>query len=188
MSETRHALKINRAPVLTLWAAAVAERLGFDWDEAVTLGRAVAGLNAHAKGVRLGLFTPTPKDVKEARRKAAPGKELHVDLLGRAVPAMHTPDGIRAVSKDRHLAGAHPMAPASVQRYLESKFGEALLDARNAMRALAKSAPPARLTTEAFHLYEKFRPSIPAGVSGWGAAGRLDLDAIRRLAERDTAG
>jgi hypothetical protein len=56
------------------------------------------------------------------------------------------------------------------------------------MRALAKSAPPARLATEAFHLYEKFRPSIPAGVSGWGAAGRLDLDAIRRLAERDTAG
>lgn len=26
----RHWLKINRAPVLTLWAAVVAERLGFD--------------------------------------------------------------------------------------------------------------------------------------------------------------
>ena len=33
---------INRAPVLTLWAAVVAERLGFRRDEALTLGRAVA--------------------------------------------------------------------------------------------------------------------------------------------------
>ncbi len=32
------AIKINRAPVLTLWAAVVAERLGFRRDEALTLG------------------------------------------------------------------------------------------------------------------------------------------------------
>ena len=38
---------INRAPLLTLWAAVVAERLGFRRDEALTLGRAVAGLNAY---------------------------------------------------------------------------------------------------------------------------------------------
>ena len=38
---------INRAPVFTLWAAVVAERLGFRRDEALTLGRAVAGLNAY---------------------------------------------------------------------------------------------------------------------------------------------
>jgi len=31
-------LSINRAPVLTLWAAVVAERLGFEWEEALTLG------------------------------------------------------------------------------------------------------------------------------------------------------
>src|ERR1019366_6651561 len=35
-------ITINRAPVLTLWAAIVAERLGFTHDEALTLGRAVA--------------------------------------------------------------------------------------------------------------------------------------------------
>ena len=33
---------INRAPVLTLWAAVVAERLGFTWAEALSLGKAVA--------------------------------------------------------------------------------------------------------------------------------------------------
>jgi len=33
---------VNRAPVLTLWTAAVAERLGHPADTALTLGRAVS--------------------------------------------------------------------------------------------------------------------------------------------------
>lgn len=59
----RSSVMINRAPVLTLWAAEVAEMLGFEYDEALTLGRAVAGLNAYSKGVALGLFQPTPKAI-----------------------------------------------------------------------------------------------------------------------------
>ena len=43
-------IKINRAPVLTLWAAVVAERLGYNKNEALMLGEAVAGLNAQSKG------------------------------------------------------------------------------------------------------------------------------------------
>jgi hypothetical protein len=35
----RHVL-VNRAPVLTLWAAVVAERLGFDRPAALSLGKA----------------------------------------------------------------------------------------------------------------------------------------------------
>lgn len=35
-------VRINRAPVPTLWAAVVADRLGFDRDTAPTLGQAVA--------------------------------------------------------------------------------------------------------------------------------------------------
>ena len=54
-------------PVLTLWAAVVAERLGFDRDTALTLGRAVAGLNAYAKGVSLGLLEPSSKAYYGAR-------------------------------------------------------------------------------------------------------------------------
>jgi hypothetical protein len=48
---------VNRAPVMTLWAAVVAEVLGFAHDEALTLGRAVAGLNSYSKGVSLGRFS-----------------------------------------------------------------------------------------------------------------------------------
>ena len=47
---------INRAPVLTLWATIVAERLGFNHNEALSLGKALAGLNAQSKGQRLGIF------------------------------------------------------------------------------------------------------------------------------------
>ena len=40
---TKKKIKINRAPVLTLWAAIVAERLGYDQKESLTFGKAVAG-------------------------------------------------------------------------------------------------------------------------------------------------
>ena len=48
-------IEINRAPVLTIWAAVVAMHLGFDWEEALPAGRAVAGLNAYSNGKALGL-------------------------------------------------------------------------------------------------------------------------------------
>jgi hypothetical protein len=68
-----------------------------------------------------------------------------------------------------------------VQKYLESKFGDALEDVSDAMRKLAKSLPPSQLALKAYALYEKFRPEIPPGKKGWGASGKLDLDLIRKL-------
>lgn len=170
---------INRAPVLTLWAAVVAERLGYDRDEAVTLGRAVAGFGAAAKARRLGIAKPKEKPAVEKKKKAAkPGEVVEVPLCGMPIAALRTADGLRALSKDQ------PTAPAGVHRYLESKFGEALDDARAAMMALAKSRTPAELATGAFALYESFRPEIPRGVTGWGAKGVLDLAKVRALATK----
>ncbi|MCT8973700.1 hypothetical protein [Microbaculum marinisediminis] len=173
----RHWLEINRAPVLTLWAGVVAECLGFDPDEALTLGRAVAGLKAYSKGVSIGLFQPTPHEIKEKRRSLRKHEALTVDLLGRAVPVTQTDAGLRALGKDR------PIKPDSVQRYLESKFGDALDDAREAMMGLALSMSGADLAEYAYRLYEDFRPDVPSGAKGWGAAGRLDLDKIRHMAD-----
>ena len=176
-NKTEHTVKINRAPVLTLWAAVVAERLGFEHAEALSLGRAVAGLNAYTKGVSLGLFTPTPQEIKEQRQRLRTDTICTVELLHRAVPIQQTEAGLRALSDNR------PISPESVQRYLQSKFGEALDTVYQAMVHLAKSRPPARLAAEAYHLYEQFRPQVPAGTKGWGAAGVLSLEQIRRLAE-----
>jgi hypothetical protein len=86
--------KINRAPVLTLWATIVAERLGFDHDEALTLGRAVAGLNAYSKGKRLGIFKPS-RDELHKKRSEAPAESFDLELMHRAVPVVVTPEGIR---------------------------------------------------------------------------------------------
>ena len=173
-------LTINRAPVLTLWATVVAERLGFHREEALTLGKAVAGLTAQSKGQRLGIFTPSPEGVRRQRaEKAKAAGMFRVALLGRAVPVLRTDEGLRAAGKDEK-----PVAPESVQKYLESKFGDALPAVRQAMEGLAKSRTPEVLADEAFRLYEAFRPGVPAGESGWGAKGRLSLRKIEGMAEK----
>jgi hypothetical protein len=171
-------IRINRAPVLTLWAAVVAERLGFAREEAATLGRAVAGMNAVSKGRRLGLIPAKQESPEAPTRRAKPAADDVVELLGRHVPIVHTKAGVRAAK------GGKPDDPASVERYLASKFGESLAAARAAMAALAASFERDDLATRAFSLYEKFRPSVPAGEGGWGAKGKLDLALVRSLSRR----
>lgn len=168
-------VSINRAPVLTLWAAVIAERLGFDHGEALTMGKAVAGLNAYAKGVRLGIYEPAPEAVKRQRRAMAEGEQLTVQLLRRAVPVVRTAAGLRSLAKGK------PVDPAGVERYLKSKFGDSLGEVRHSMMRLAGAIPPKELAERAYALYEKFRPEIPAGRQGWGAKGALDLDLIESL-------
>jgi hypothetical protein len=170
----RNVVTINRAPVLTLWASVVAERLGFDRDEALTLGKAVAGLTAQSKGRRLGIFKPG-KDKGKKPDGQSRGEEFWVELCGRGIPAIDTGEGIRAVVRDK------PVDPVAVGTYLDKKFGESLEDVRDAMSELATSLTKKDLADQAFHLYEEFRPDIPPGKRGWGAVGDLDLDYIRSL-------
>ena len=166
---------VNRAPVLTLWAAVVAERLGFKHDEALSLGKALAGLNAQSKGRRLGIFKPTLKELKKVRERER-GEEFWVDLLGRALPAVNTGQGVRAVVKSK------PIEPAGVERYLEGKFGDALPRVRKAMMGLTNAFDREELAQRGFSLYEQFRPQIPEGIGGWGAKGELNLGRIAKLA------
>jgi len=48
---------------------------------------------------------------------------------------------------------------------------------------MAASRGLEELAAGAYGLYEQFRPAIPAGESGWGAAGTLSLAKIRKLAK-----
>ena len=106
------------------------------------------------------------------------GEEFWVPLLGRSIPAKNTPSGPRAVVKDQ------PVDPAKVQQYLATKFGESLPAVREAMQALAAAYDPDDLADVAYTLYEKFRPKVASGERGWGQKSVLDLDLVRRLAER----
>ncbi|MHC5058184.1 MAG: hypothetical protein ACYTKD_26290 [Planctomycetota bacterium] len=169
-------VSINRAPVLTLWGAVVAERLGFDRDAALTLGKAVAGLNAQSKGRRLGIFgTPKAPERGGPPKRVGLGEEFWVEICGRPVPGKYTADGIRAVILDK------PIDPDGVRRYLHGKFGGALDTVREAMRGLADAFEPERLELLAYSLYEQFRPQIEPGRRGWGQKGTLDLALIRSL-------
>ena len=167
---------VNRAPVLTLWGAVVSERMGYEWEEALTLGKAVAGLNAQSKGRRLGIYG-FPKGVEEGKppKKVGLGEDFWVECVGRSVPVKRTEEGIRAVVKDQ------PIDPASVARYLDSRFGDALPDVRAAMTKLTASYEKAELAEVAYELYEKFRPAVARGKRGWGQKGALDLGVIESL-------
>ena len=171
---------VNRAPVLTLWAAVVAERQGYEREEALTLGKAVAGLNAQKKGRMLGIYGPPKADGRGRRpKKTGLGEDFWVELCGRPVPAKNTEEGVRAVIKDK------PIDPDGVQKYLDSKFAESFEPVREAMAELAAAFDEDEIEDVAYGLYEKFRPQIASGKRGWGQKGALDLDLIRSLAESE---
>src|SRR3954453_3781543 len=112
-------IRVNRAPVLTLWAATVAQRLGHPQETALTLGRAVAGSSAQAKARRLGITEEKPGGKEADLAHATKGKM--VALLGRQVPVITGKDG-----KDYALDHDKPASPASVQPYIARAFGDRL--------------------------------------------------------------
>src|SRR6478735_3881183 len=107
-------IRVNRAPVLTLWAAVVAERLGHPPATALSLASAVAGTAARAKARRLGLAEEHAGDPI-----ARPGGPVHtVRLLGRAIPVVETPEGLLAAEPD-----GKPATPGAVAAYVTRAFG-----------------------------------------------------------------
>ena len=172
-------IKVNRAPVLTLWAAVVAERLGHHPDTAMSLASAVAGTAARAKARRLGIAEE--HDAQHERGTTARKREV-VELLGREIPVIHAGDGpVLAADGEGKPAPAEP-----VRNYVGRAFGTRLNEVRTAMEELARSIDPTELNRRGFKLYEAFRPEVPEGAKGWGAKGELRLQAIRDAAsDRD---
>lgn len=92
---------------------------------------------------------------------------------------VRTKEGVRAV------INGQPIKSASIERYLASKLGDALPDARDAMQMLARSLPPKELSANAYTLYGRFAPKVASGTKGWGAKGELDLEVVRALAKEN---
>ena len=121
---------INRAPVLTLWAAVVAERLGFNPDEALSLGKAVAGLNAQAKGRALGIFEAKPEAVRKARQRKR--GQIRIVLLSAmnlqiGHPGLESVGACCGYSGVRHLLRVHQIGAQDLKlvRFVDvhSQFG-----------------------------------------------------------------
>lgn len=170
-------LRVNRAPVLTLWAAVVAERLGHPEETALTLGAAIAGTAARAKARRLGIAEERQEDGQ--RRDGDAGKQTGtIRLLGREIPVSRSDSGSLLAAHDER-----PQSPAAIKNYIARAFGDRLGEVRAAMAALAASMPPDELNRVGFRIYEGFRPEVPAGVEGWGKKAMLDIERIRRAVE-----
>jgi hypothetical protein len=129
---------VNRAPVLTLWAAILAERLGYTPDTALTLGRFVAGSSARAKARRLGIADEA-QEAEERRVRAAELKPRRqtIRLLGREVPVLAVADGTLRAEED-----GKPAVAKSVQTYIARAFGDRLREVRAAMESVAASLSP----------------------------------------------
>ena len=82
---------MNRAPVLTLWVAAVAQRQGFSRDAALTFGKYISGMLAQSKGRAIGIYEDKGQSEEEKaetkRQEEAAGVE-HVDVFGMSVKAI----------------------------------------------------------------------------------------------------
>ena len=172
-AECMSSILVNRAPVLTLWAAVVAERLGHPPDTALTLGRAIAGSAARVKARNIGREERKADRDAEAPRLA----EIHLTapafLLGKTIRLLPDDNGeLRAADGDR------PADPAAAERYLVKAFGARLTEVRTAMAMLAARYEPAELNRIGFRLYERFRPDVPPGNAGWAAKAVLEVDKI----------
>lgn len=177
MGQPMTKIAINRAPVLTLWASVVAEKAGYARPTALTLGKTIAGKVAFSKAQTIGRAKKRERDSSPPLKPAGEKTKL-LAFMGRHCTMIETASGMMAISEGK------PISPKEVEHYLEEKFGDRLEETRRAMTDLANSRSPAQLAREAFGLYRKFRPSIPAGSAGWGKDGVLDLDNIMRLAGR----
>src|SRR5476651_1071183 len=83
---------VNRAPVLTLWGAVVAERLGHPADTALTLGRAVAGSSARIKARSIGREERKADRDADTPRLAVQHVTAPVFLLGKTIRLLPTAD------------------------------------------------------------------------------------------------
>ncbi len=169
---------INRAPVLTLWAAVVAERLGHPPETALTLGRAVAGFAARVKARSLGREERKADQDAGTARPRVEQVTKPAFLLGKEIRLLPNDDG-----EPRAAEGDHPSDPDAVQRYLAKAFGDRLGDVRAVMEELAGRHEPAELNRVGFRLYETFRPEVPPGNEGWAKKAVLDTDKIRAAAK-----
>lgn len=137
--------------MLFLWASTVAQRMGFDYEEAASLAGAVAGSYwTHAAVGRQR--TSADQKMVSGYRENSNGYEFEVVLLDCICTARMTADGIRAVDE-----GEFTTLGASEQ-FLVDSFGSRIVAINEAMNYLANSYAPDALALAAATLYERFRP------------------------------
>jgi hypothetical protein len=169
-------IRINRAPVLTLWGATVSHYgpSHVNWKESCNIGRKIAGMLAQSKGKSIGKFEPkeTSEEEKKSRKRArekARDEGNRMKIAGFEIDKRDVEGG----------AGA-------AEDYLQKAFGDKLNEAKEAMRELVEAYNDENLdeSKKAYDLYAEFRPDVAKGMRGWGQRGLLSLDKIKHMAQQ----
>ncbi|KAG2141774.1 uncharacterized protein EDB93DRAFT_1159052 [Suillus bovinus] len=164
---------VNRAPLMTAWATVVAERLGFEREEALSIASVYTEMNAISKGVSLGILDKSRNKEIEPIKD---GTQPYVDLLGRRIPLYRTQD-----EKWRALDNTLPALPSTAFSYISRAFRQTTSHVIGALRLLAESFPPSELNDKGFGLYVEFRPDV----DGWGKRGEVRCEKILSLRKKD---
>ncbi len=118
---------INRAPVLTLWVAVVAEREGYTFEEGLSFGKFISGLFARTKGKRIGIFDDEMEsEVQKAaekggsknRKKRKLEEVERFEVFGMKLPGKRLENGLRPA-----VQNGKPIYPNVVSAYLHRASG-----------------------------------------------------------------
>lgn len=165
---------VNRAPIMTAWSFIVAERLGFQREEALSIASVYTEMNAISKGVSIGLYEENKQQNMEASKD---GSQPYVDLMGRRIPLYQTSSG-----QWRALTQGSPVSPGAAFSYITRSLRQTTPQIMGALRLVALSYSPAQLNKRGYNLYCDFRPNV----EGWGKKGEVRCQSILAMRRKPT--
>ncbi|CCG82057.1 protein of unknown function [Taphrina deformans PYCC 5710] len=156
-------IKINRAPVLDLFASCAAqfEHPDLPWTLCLSLGSAVASICAISKGRAIGQIPASNNNDDESSTRR---QDNLVSVLGFHVPVR---DGAAYVGDTKKAAN---------EGYLKGRFGDRYQEVKETMQTSLQSwkGHEEEFSKKGFHMYEKFRP----GSGQWGQVGGLHVEEV----------
>ncbi|KAJ7908275.1 hypothetical protein B0H13DRAFT_2016861 [Mycena leptocephala] len=162
---------VNRAPLMTAWSTLVAERLGFQREEALSIASVYTEMNALAKGVSMGIYKQGMDKGAEALKE---GSQPYVELMGRR-PLYKTQN-----SQWRALLNGTAVQPSTAFSYISRALRQTTPHIIGALRLLAESFTPQEINTKAWGLYAEFRPEV----TGWGERAEVKCETILGLRKK----
>lgn len=186
--EEDKSIMINRAPVLSLWAACVTAFLYPDvkWEACLSAGATIATLCAISKGRAVGKVDP-PDDTAEKKAEKKHKREKDKQSSPQVLDVMSFPLPLNSKDGSKSVMMSGKPKPQS-EPALVGKFGGegAYRSVREAMEEGLKSwnDDQNELNRKAFGMYEKFRPGVPSGGQGWGRKGELRLEKIGEVVKK----
>ncbi|KAJ9112237.1 hypothetical protein QFC22_006321 [Naganishia vaughanmartiniae] len=179
----------NRAPCMTAWAYIIAEKMGFDRLEALSLASTFTSVTSTKHALALGnIYTPEQTrdaqlEMDELPQPSGSGKRGRFSDGGAGDSARvrdgeqagghsqpwvsimkRSPVIQRADGTWRGLLKGMPVEPYRAHSYISKNFSQATPHVIGALRILAQSYTTEELQEQGYGMYVSFRPDV----AGWG--------------------